>query len=150
MHVFGERKVVQLKIRANFSYLREWRQDDQKIMLLKVCTTWIRSAQIFLDLTNIQKRAPARSMHLEAIYLEALLYIALQNFFLSQAETIIAVVWHFCKIKQIHKMKTMFTQNGPLWKIIVVCCESFNFLKKSMSWVFLPWQLWIVNYYVKS
>ena len=31
-----------------------------------------RASQIFLD--PIQKRAPARSVHLEAVYLEALLY----------------------------------------------------------------------------
>ena len=41
-------------------------------MLLKVFTTEIRSSQFFLD--PIQKRAPAWSMQLEAVYLEALLY----------------------------------------------------------------------------
>ena len=67
------KKLVQLKFVQLF-YLIGRNKNDQKNVLLKVFTTWIRSAQIFLD--PIQKRAPAKSVQLEAVYLEALLYLA--------------------------------------------------------------------------
>ena len=41
-------------------------------------TTQIRLSQIFLD--PIQKRAPARSVQLKAVYLEALLYLTFTDF----------------------------------------------------------------------
>ena len=44
----------------------------KKTVLLKVFTTQIRSTQISSD--PIQKRTPARSVQLEVLYLEALLY----------------------------------------------------------------------------
>ena len=47
-------------------------RSSQKFVYLKVLTTWFSASQGFLD--PIQKRALSRSVHLEAVYLEALLY----------------------------------------------------------------------------
>ena len=74
---FGKEKTRAAQNSCNFCYLISWRKDDQKPVLLKVFTSYIRSSQIFLD--PIQKRAPARSVQLEAVYLKALLYILCCN-----------------------------------------------------------------------
>ena len=58
----------------------------KKTVLLKVFTTQIRSAQIFSD--PIQKRAPARSVRLEAVYLQSLLYIQIKFFAISIFATV--------------------------------------------------------------
>ena len=50
-----------------------------------------RASQIFLD--PIQKRAPARSVQLEAVYLEALLYFVL-NALCSKAKQLRIVLRH--------------------------------------------------------
>ena len=68
---FGKEKTRAAQNLCNFCYLIEWRQEDQKTVLLKVFTMQICSTQIVLD--PIQKPAPARSVQLEAVYLEALL-----------------------------------------------------------------------------
>ena len=58
-----------------FQKAAESRPYHQKTVLLKVFT--ISAFQIFLD--PIQKRALSRSVQLEAVYLEALLYINKKN-----------------------------------------------------------------------
>ena len=66
----GKTRVAQNS--CNLSYLIRQSQEHQKNVQLKVFTTYIHASQIFLGL--IQKCALPRSVQLEAVYLEALLY----------------------------------------------------------------------------
>ena len=68
MHVFGEMKKTSV---TQNSLLNKAKAYHQKTVQLKVFTSWIRASQIVLD--SIQKHSFSRSVHLEAVYLEALL-----------------------------------------------------------------------------
>ena len=69
----GNGKTCVAQNSCNLSYLIRQRQEHQKTLQLKVFTTHIHASQIFLD--PIQKRALSRFVQLEAVYLEALLYL---------------------------------------------------------------------------
>ena len=67
-----------------------------------------RASEIFLD--PIQKRAPARSVQLEAVYLEALQYVPISDF-----------VTEIEKTSKIFANKKYFCKCGKIWSQISLC-----------------------------
>ena len=69
----GKEKTCGAQNSCNFCYLIGWKQDDQKIMLLKVLLH--KFVQLKFFWTQFKNDIPARSVQLEAVYLKALLYL---------------------------------------------------------------------------
>ena len=102
-------------------------QEHQKNVQLKVFTTYIRVSQIFLD----QNRALSRSVQLEAVYLEVLLYIKV---FMSTIKVVIPV-----SIALVHASEKISSHclcsTGALILTmrVVLCSSSDNVFESSLS-----------------